>query len=428
MTLGHRRMRVAVATLLTGTVIAHALTFAFSLLMTRVYDAESFGTFTAFMGSVAIVGILSTGGFDKAIVFLRSRRRLVATAALIGLVSIGAASAVVVLGAVGSWLAPDRMGPFAQPVVLLSLAVAAIGYAATQVYTLSELREGRNLAVASARVGQSLIAGVVQLLLGVWGVGAGLVAGQASGLALGIVLSVRSLRGAAREHSRTLVASMRGSVRRLAVYPRSVCPAELVDAIANQAPVFLIGAFYSLEVLGQYGLAQRTLGAPAALLGQAVGQSFLQRISESQIGPREIKRLMIRIWAGLSLLSILPLAALLVWGPSMFGFVFGETWEEAGRLAQYSSVLWLVRFTSSPTSTIAYKLGLQREQLLAILAAGVVRTAPYAAGAAGLPIRDAIVLHTVGELAVIVGFNFVALRRLRAAGMSVPPAPRSHSP
>lgn len=420
--------RGSIATLLTGTVVAHAVTFSAAVVLTRIYDAAVFGVYSAFLSVVAITGILSTGALDKAIVFQRSRRRFVATVLAVGAFSVVVAAIALVIGSVARWFGPDRLRSLLGPASIVAIAASALGTAATQAYTMASLRAGRTWTVAAARIGQSVVTVLVQIALGLLGVPFGLGFGYVAGLVLALPLTLGELRRSMAGSSSKVLPEMRATLRRLSIYPRATMPAELLDSVANQAPMLLVGAAFSLETLGYYGLAQRMLGAPAALLGQAVGQSFLHRIGSPSMTHSDIRQLMFRIWRWLLLAGVAPLALVLVWGPDLFAFAFGGEWREAGEIARVSAVLWLGRFVSSPTSTVVYRLGLQRQHLALAGVALAVRSAPYVLAFGGLSLTIAILLHTAGELSLIACYNALALRRLRSTlAVELADAPRAVS-
>jgi O-antigen/teichoic acid export membrane protein len=206
------------------------------------------------------------------------------------------------------------------------------------------------------------------------------------------------------------------SARRFRRYPKFVCPSELLDALANQAPLLAIGGVFSLEVLGAYGFAQRILAAPSALVGQAVGQIFLQHMGRRDLDHSAIKRLMARVWLAMGGLGVVPFAALFMFGGPLFETVFGAQWRSAGEIAAASAPLLFLRFVSSPTSTIYYRLELQSWQLALVVVALIVRTAPIFTYFLGAGIVEVIYLQTVGEVIVVGIYNVIAWRRLAKRG------------
>ncbi|MBL8995932.1 MAG: lipopolysaccharide biosynthesis protein [Gemmatimonadales bacterium] len=410
------------AVLMSGTVVAQALAFAFSLLLARLYDDVSFGHYAVFTSTLAILGVLSTGAYDKALIFSASERRYRAVVLVVLVVSAGVAAAVVVFGllaqlAIGLW--GDTATAVGQ---VLLLATATLCYAWSQLYVYSSLRREAPRDVAVAKVGQSALTGAAQSGFGMLSLVHGLSIGHAVGLLVFPVALRRSLRAAGVRFTRLTQVAARSTARKLSVYPRFVCLNEVLDAVSNQAPLLLIGALFSLGTLGQYGFAMRMLAAPAALVGQAVSQTFLQQIGVGRLSAPETRRLMFRVWGALFLVGILPFGIVFLFGDVIFSTVFGATWVEAGQIAAISAPLLLARFMSSPTSSIVYKLEMQRMQFVFSVAGTVIRTVPVFTALAGATLRQVIIMQTVGEILMILAFNATALRRLQrgSRGARVP--------
>jgi O-antigen/teichoic acid export membrane protein len=191
-------------------------------------------------------------------------------------------------------------------------------------------------------------------------------------------------------------------------------PNEVLDNLSNQVPILLIGTFLSLSDAGHYGLAIMILSAPAALLGQAVGQSFLQYLGNHGDDARLIKQLMMRIWLGMAVIAFVPFGLVFLMGDKIFEIAFGSNWSAAGSVAQALALLLFVRFVSSPTSTVYLKLGMQKEQWRFCLAAAIYRTAAYSLAALNFSLLHVIWVHVATEVIFIILYNFTALRRLQA--------------
>ena len=400
------------AVLMTGTVVAQSIAFAFSVVVARQFSDVEFGRYAVFCAVLAVAGILSTGAYDRALVFAVSTRRLRALVLVVLATSLVVATLILVCGiALRGWLIRVT-GVGISPFDVIALATATVCYACGQVFIYMSLRGNRPRVIATTKVGQSLVTGGMQSGLGAASLSEGLVAGHVLGVSFLAAGVLPHARDAAKGFNSRRWAEVCSTMRAMARYPRYVCPNELIDAASAQAPLVLISSAFSLSTGGQYAFAQRMLGAPAALVGQAVGQAFLQRIGTMGLGQREIRRLMFRVWGALALLGLLPFGAVLLWGDVIFAFVFGQTWGEAGVVAAVSAPLLLVRFISSPTSAIAYRLDMQPQQFLFSTIMAFARTAPVLFGFRGATLGQVIVLQTIGELAVISAFNLIALSRL----------------
>lgn len=407
-----RTFLVSVSTLMSGTVAAQAITFATSFALTRLYAPAEFGHYSIFIGYAGVLAAASTGAMDRIVLLARCDReaRQAATAALV--LSAAAATIVAIAGVVLELTGLIRWLPLTLSDLALFVPMFMVSYAGAQVFIYSGLRHDHVRRLAAFKVAQSTTMSIIQMLASQVKSIPGLIIGNIAGWVILLVAGIRwrqSLGQLSRDlRPRTLKAILRRYWR----YPRYVMPNEVIDNLSNQTPLFLIGTFLSLAAAGHYGVALMLLSAPAAVLGQAVGQVFLQYLNRHGDDPHAVRSMMFRIWGGMALVGIVPFGAILVFGPTIFGFAFGRSWVEAGQVAQYLAPLIYVRFISSPTSTIYLKLNLQREQWWFCVAAAGYRTAAYATVAFGAGIGTMITIHVMIEIVAIAAYNLVALRRL----------------
>jgi O-antigen/teichoic acid export membrane protein len=400
------------ASLASGTIVAQAMAFAFTFALARLYDASAFGHFVVFLSCLGVLGVLSTGSYDKAVMFARSPRRLMALVTLVWTIASAVALCVAISGllflAIG-WKSPFGLTRLEHAV---ALPLACLLFAGSQLSVYVCLKADRLTRLAGFKVAQSTVAGSSQCALAGVSQGFGLALGQVAGLVVMALPAVTILRNALSGLSRRAWIRVLASARRFSRYPKYVSPSELLDALSNQAPLLAIGSVFSLEMLGAYGFAQRILAAPSALVGQAVGQIFLQHIGRRDMDHSATKRLMTRVWLAMGGLGVVPFAALFVFGGPLFEVVFGAQWRSAGDVAAASAPLLFLRFVSSPTSTIYYRLELQSWQLALVVVALIVRVAPVFTHFLGANIFQVIYLQTAGEVMVIGIYNVIAWRRL----------------
>ena len=95
-----------------------------------------------------------------------------------------------------------------------------------------------------------------------------------------------------------------------------------------------------------------------------MSQVFYQKASEKYANEEEIKPIVIKMLGSLALVSAPIFTVLILFGPELFAFVFGEGWEEAGEYAQILSPWIFLSFIISPVSQIPIIVNRQKENLL----------------------------------------------------------------
>lgn len=401
---------------MSGTVVAQFITFGLSFLLARIYLPDEFGRYSIFVGCAGVLAAAATGAFDRVILLAGSAEesRRVATLTLVTSASIATltvvlASTLVLTGAI-------TLIPLPAVDILLFLPAFVIFYACAQVFIYASLREDRLRLLSMLKVAQSSLMGAIQVAASGLSAVSGLILGNLAGW---FVLAVAGLRWRSTLgflRSDLQLHTLKSIARTHSRYPRYIMPNEVLDNLSNQVPILLIGTFLSLSDAGHYGLAIMILSAPAALLGQAVGQSFLQYLGNHGDDARLIKQLMLRIWLGMAAVAFLPFGLVFLMGDQIFEIAFGSNWSAAGGVAQALALLLFVRFVSSPTSTVYLKLGMQKEQWRFCLAAAFYRTAAYSLTALNFSLLHVIWVHVITEVIFIILYNFTALRRLQTAG------------
>jgi O-antigen/teichoic acid export membrane protein len=394
-----------------GTILAQIIMFAFSFILSRYYSDKSFGEFAIFTGLVTIIAVISVGSYDKAVMFANSQKRVHALVALISLSSFFFAlvSSIVLISI--SYLFAEFEGKFGAGVYFVPLGVAlAAGY---QIFLFTHLRSGAMRRLSIAKIVQSISTGGLQFLLAATLLVPGLVVGHLFGQVLCIGFLIYFLKKSGFTLSDLHPKRMIGTARKFQVYPRYTLPNELIDNASTQIQTILIGVFFGLGALGQFAFGLRILSAPAALVGQAVGHSFFHAIRSEDQTHASVLSAMYRIWIGLAAIAIIPFTVLMIFGPALFMFLFGESWAFAGEVAQYSSPLLFFRFISSPTSIIYLKLDLQRKQIWFSVATILYRIIPLFLYLFSFSFIFVLVIINTMELIAIFLYNYYAVHILR---------------
>ncbi|MBK6443569.1 MAG: oligosaccharide flippase family protein [Actinomycetales bacterium] len=140
--------------------------------------------------------------------------------------------------------------------------------------------------------------------------------------------------------------------------------AGLLNAAGLYAPPLLITTFFGLADAGQFGLAQRVVAIPIALLGQATAQVYLGWLSETKRAGQFGALRALRKATRLLLLAAVPMGLIvLVASPSAFPLLFGERWGVAGSMAAALSINLAAQLVAAPVSQTLIVLGHARLQL-----------------------------------------------------------------
>lgn len=128
----------------------------------------------------------------------------------------------------------------------------------------------------------------------------------------------------------------------------------IVNTASLQMTTILLITYFEATVAGWYVLAQRVIGIPTGLIGQAAAQTFWAEAARLiRSDPRELKRIFLKFSRKLALLTLL-IALLGITSPFVFGFVFGsEKWNMAGYYALYLTPMIMSQFIVGTLSHLA---------------------------------------------------------------------------
>ena len=338
----------ATLTLLAGGALAQALPLLLGPWIARLFTPEQFGTYTTFWtlaGNLAVVACLR---YEFALPMERDEAGAATLLALCLRLWLVMVAFSAVLGGVMWTVGRLSLGPW------LPAAVAALG--ACQLFTMWANRDERFGTLAASRVVQHGGGAAGQLLAGS-GL-AGLPA-TAAGLAVApIVAAVAASAmlarppaagwGAAWQQS---AAALRAMARKHREFPLFNAPHAFAGALQDTLAVLLLAAWAGDAAVGFWGLALRYLKAPATLVGGAVSQALYPRLAASTDAAHG--RATVRQVMGLLALVALPLAALLlIGGPELFAWVFGERWRGAGELSRALAPYIALHFVASPLAVV----------------------------------------------------------------------------
>lgn len=339
-----------VLTLMTGTAIAQAIPIAITPILTRMYSPEDFGVLALFVAITTIMGSIANGRYELAIMLPAEDDDAINVAAM-GLLIATLLSVALLLPAIllndyivekldnqfiGFWL-------YFVPLVVWLLGLHNI---------LSYLsnRKKRYKDMAKAAIYKSVGQSAVQLGVGaVKATAGGLISGQ---IFANFMANTRLALNVKQQYNPGNVSwlEMKRLAKRYIDFPKYSMWATLSNTLSYQLLNMLIAAFYSVATLGFYSLAQKILGMPASLVGDAIGRVYFQQavIEKNETGKAiSVFNATTRKLVALSVIFFLPLWFIL---PTIFELAFGQQWRIAGVYSQIVLPIFVLRFISAALS------------------------------------------------------------------------------
>ncbi|MFM6928157.1 MAG: oligosaccharide flippase family protein, partial [Bdellovibrio sp.] len=358
--------------LILSTVAGQIIVFLSSIPLARFYTPEEFGIYANFNAFAAMTSVFVTLKYDAAIavpstdseameIFIFSMFLtlfLLPVCLLVFMI-------LSVFGLLGKQVEFGVSGYLALSLMILFQILSSS-------MVLLSIKRKKFTAIAVSRVIQPVLFCVVALLpLLFVRIGNGLVwsliVSQGAVIIYFIMHYYGDLAASIRSMSLAKCKAIMSEYRR---FPRFSFPHALVDAFQANAIVFVISSFFGTSSLGFYSMANRILRAPSSIVGTAISQVVLEKITNNR-DPKYIKKLMKRM-VGMFLALGIPASVLFYFlSNSLFVFLYGEKWIESGRIAQSLVIFVCGSFIVAPLTQIPYVLGRQRGSFLFGLATNV---------------------------------------------------------
>lgn len=353
-----------VAVVAFGAAGAQAIALLFTPVVTRLYGPESYGVLGVFLAVMQILTPAAALAYPIAIVLPRERDEALDIIRLSALLSMSGAlilaacialwgrqlATLAGLEIIGGWI-------WLMPLYMLFAGLVQI----MQQWLIRQQRFGISARSAVTNAiwiggGQSAAgllhpAGWVLLLINTIGQGLyALMMSIGSGL-------VDAFKSQARREPLWQVA------RRHCDFAIYRAPQIVLNVASQSLPIMLLAALFSTKAAGFYALARTVMGVPSMLIGKAVGDVFYSRIANAAHEREPLFPLVRKATLMLAVVGTAPFLVVMLFGPWLFGLVFGVEWMRAGEYARWISVWMLFALINAPSVTALPVLRMQRFHL-----------------------------------------------------------------
>jgi lipopolysaccharide exporter len=348
--------------LMGGTFGAQLIVIVTLPLLTRLFSPEAFGQAAIYTAIIAILVMLTCGRYEMAIPLPKSDRR----AADIVLLCILLVTAVSTLGFVGIFtyllIAHTYFAiPYNHYLWLIPIGVFIGGIYV--VLTNWGVRTKSFSAISVNKVAVAAITALSQILFAMAGLVSGifLFIAQIQGNLIGVIGFVAQIRAKLFHLCQTSNRlRLYAVLKKYKDFPKYTIFSSLLGAGAWRLPVLIFGLFYSPYYVGMYVLGFRVFQMPVSLISNTVSRVFFQKIAEGKGKNNILVESLASDMGGLVLVLFVFIS---MSGQSLFSFIFGAEWSEAGWYAQILSPWAFVWFITASFTPIFAVLGQQKLQL-----------------------------------------------------------------
>jgi O-antigen/teichoic acid export membrane protein len=334
--------------LLLGTGIASAIPIIVLPVLTRLWSPNDVGIFAVYIGVVGILSVLSAGRLDMAVIIEKK---------------INDAKGILIIGLVLSFIfilllylvifILDQVSPIFKFSVEGWHYLIPIGVFLHNSYSMMISWHNRNKnykLISQGRVIQSTSISFAQIFTGlVTKFNFGLIFSDLAGRLLSIILIIKRTEIFKIKISNINYIAL---LKRYKKFPLIEVPASFVNVLSHQLPIIILPLIFSPAIAGLYFLAIKVSVAPSYLLGTALLEVFKNKAQDDFRRTGSCRPIFIKIGLTLFSIAIVPAILLVFFAPTLFFFVFGPQWLEAGEYVQILAPLALIQFVCSPLSYV----------------------------------------------------------------------------
>lgn len=131
-------------------------------------------------------------------------------------------------------------------------------------------------------------------------------------------------------------------------FPKFRAPQVFLYSVSQSLPILMLTGFFGPASAGFYTISRTVLVVPSSLLGKSVGDVFYPRISEAANNGENLTKLIKKAILGLGLVGSIPFGVVIIFGPLLFSFVFGDEWIKAGEYARWLALGVFFEFMNKP--------------------------------------------------------------------------------
>lgn len=342
----------ALATVLSGSVIAQSVPVIASVFIARIFAPSEFGHFSTWLALVTVLTVILTLRLEKTYVILESKE--LRTQAL--LITIAVISGLATLGCIG-FLAlkllvgmsfPALMGTLICLGSALTASVqASLAWQAANGYfkSLSICRVVYTTGVAACQIGFGLLYPSSISMV------SGYILGQVICILFSFLLVIKLQHSAFEIPRRRDIIFF---VTQHKKFPTFSLPADFLNTLIAQFPVVYISNYIGALEAGLYAMSIKVLGAPIGLLGAGVLDVFRRSAAQEFRAEGHCKTSYLRTLKLLISLSVLITVGLFFCIDSIFEVFFGKGWAGSASIATLLLPMFAMRLVASPLSYIVY--------------------------------------------------------------------------
>lgn len=356
-----------------GTAVAQLINIILSPIITRIYSPEIFGVLGLFNSILNVLVPIVAFTLPIAIVLPKDDTEAlsIAKASLKIIYSISIITGIVLLISNDTIL--ESLGVIELKSYLWIVPITMLFSGVLQLSQQWAVRNKLFTLKAKTQIISTLFVSLTQLIGGIinpialillimYSMGQGLhalILGWHSGL-------FKWLRKKSKDNFKTII-------KKYSDFPLYRTSEMLINGLSQGLPVIMLTSYYGPSAAGFYTIGKKVLGLPSQIIGQAIGDVFYPHINDIANSRQSIMKSVLKATIALLLIGIIPFGLIFIFGPQIFGFVFGQEWVKAGVYARWLALWTFFVFVNNPSVRTLPVLSEQKFHLKVTIISMVIR-------------------------------------------------------
>ncbi|PTX44488.1 O-antigen/teichoic acid export membrane protein [Christiangramia gaetbulicola] len=349
-----------------GTALAQALALFTTPLITRLYTPDDFGVYSLLFSIIGILASISTLRYEVVIPIAKSDKiaQYVIELGILVLILFITILALTIFSFGGFLLTFFGIESLREFLWVIPIVCLLIGM--YNLFSYWAIRKKDFKILTKTKFAQSITGSAFKIFAGFAGFGGyGLIIGGTSEKSAGIISLFKSVRkNKIRLFNNFNYKKLLVVGRKYKDFPLYQTGSQFLLSFGPRLPLFFIAALFGVKFLGLFALASSIISAPINLIGSSVSHVYFAEIAQyGKNNNRKIYELTIGVIKKLTLLSLPALFVILLFGPDLFEYIFGENWRDAGNISRFLIFIVSAKFIVSPVMHILNVLEWQYLQL-----------------------------------------------------------------
>jgi len=332
-----------VAKVVTGSLVSQVIALTSIPVITRIYPPNEFGLFAIFLSVIMILSSISTLKFDVALVHANVNKNIIGLFNISLIVSMLFSALITVLVIIfynnlNSFIRIDGLLYFVSFAIFLNSSITLFNHLLNKKKMYSGIKANKILN---------------SLLLAFFSIAFGYIEGTSTSLIAAFIVSKFIILLILFIKYRNIIffTNYKRYIPLARInrnYPLMAMPSGLIDNISQKGMTIFFSTLFDTVTAGYYSIVERVLLSPITMIGGAIGLVYRQNAQNLFVKNNNYKDIFKKTLYSLIIISLPFFLVIWQFGQTIFAYIFGSEWLEAGIYLEILTPMFFMKFISSP--------------------------------------------------------------------------------